>query len=123
MRPDALHDPEAIHSRAHEYRQKRTGKPHRPADDTSGKALAPGIPLLGEDWMDGYRNAVPRPAGMLNARKNIPALPPGSMAAAKKPPHSNAVPPQPCAARAVLILQKTADHASHAKAAIRIPKA
>ena len=42
--------------------------------------------------MDGYKNAVPSPAGMLNAPKKKPPFSPGSSAAAKKPPQSRAVP-------------------------------
>ncbi len=54
--------------------------------------LRPAYHFWAQDWIEGYKKAVPSPAGMLKARKNPhPALP-GRKAAAKKPPQSRAVP-------------------------------
>ena len=67
-------------------------RPTAPPMTPVARPFRPRYHFWAQDWMDGYRNAVPSPAGMLNARKKLPALPPGSMAAAKNPPHSSAVP-------------------------------
>ena len=97
--------------------------PTAPPMTPVARPLRPAYHFWAQDWMDGYRNAVPRPAGMLNARKNVPALPPGSMAAAKKPPHSNAVPHSPAQRGPCLSCRKPPITHPTPKAAIRIPKA
>ena len=42
--------------------------------------------------MEGYKKAVPSPAGTLNSPQNHPPAAPGRRAAAKNPPQSRAVP-------------------------------
>ena len=54
--------------------------------------LRPAYHFWAQDWIEGYKNAVPSPAGMLKARKNPHPAQPGRKAAAKKPPQSRAVP-------------------------------
>ena len=54
--------------------------------------LRPAYHFWAQDWIEGYKKAVPSPAGMLKARKNPHPAQPGRKAAAKKPPQSRAVP-------------------------------
>ena len=76
-----------------------------------------------QDWMDGYKNAVPSPAGMLNARKNAQALPGGNRPAAKKPPQSRAVPHRPAQRGPCLSCRKPPSTHPTPKAAMRMPNA
>ena len=85
--------------------------------------LRPAYHFWAQDWMDGYRKAVPSPAGMLNARKKLPALPPGRAAAAKKPPHSSAVPHSPAQRGPLLSCRKPPMTHPTPKAAMRMPNA
>ena len=87
------------------------------------RPLRPAYHFCAQDWMDGYRNAVPSPAGILNARKKLPALPPGRMAAAKNPPHSSAVPHRAAHRGPRLSCRKPPRTHPTPNAAMRMPKA
>lgn len=80
-----------------------------------GQPLAVGVPLLGAG-LDGRvqkcRAQARRDAEREEKRARTAARQHGRC---KKAAAQQRCAPQPCAARAVLILQKTADHASHAK--------
>ena len=54
--------------------------------------LRPLYHFWAQDWMEGYKKAVPSPAGTLNSTQNHPPAAPGRRAAAKNPPQSRAVP-------------------------------
>ena len=69
------------------------------------------------------KDKLPSPAGILNARKKLAALPPGSMAAAKNPPHSSAVPHRAAHRGPRLSCRKPPRTHPTPNAAMRIPKA
>ena len=98
-------------------------RPTAPPMTPVARPLRPAYHFCAQDWMDGYRNAVPSPAGMLNARKKLPALPPGSMAAAKNPPHSSAVPHRAAHRGPRLSCRKPPRTHPTPNAAMRMPKA
>ncbi len=77
--------------------------------------LRPAYHFWAQDWIEGYKKAVPSPAGMLKARKNPHPARPGRKAAAKKTAAEQGCAPQRRAARPLFILQKTAQHTPHPK--------
>ena len=90
-------------------------RPTAPPITPVARPLRPAYHFCAQDWMDGYRNAVPSPAGMLNARKKLPALPPGRIAAAKNTAAQQCCSPQSRTPRASAVLQKAAEDAPHAE--------
>ena len=72
--------------------------------------LRPAYHFWAQDWIEGYKKAVPSPAGMLKARKNPHPAQPGKKAAAEQ-----GCAPQRRAARPLFVLQKTAQHTPHPK--------
>ena len=76
-----------------------------------------------QDWMDGYKNAVPSPAGMLNTPKKKPPFSPGRRAAAKNPPQSRAVPQSAAQRGPFRSCKKPPMTHPTPKAAIKMPKA
>ena len=98
-------------------------RPTAPPMTPVANPLRPAYHFWAQDWMDGYRNAVPSPAGMLKARKNHVPAQPGSNAAAKKPPQSKAVPHSPAQRGPFLSCRKPPSTHPTPNAAMRMPKA